>query len=134
MRNLFSEFKEFITRGNVIDIAIGMIIGAAFSKIVSSLVSDVFMPVLGLLAGSIDLASLKIVFINADAANGVEEVAMNIGLFLQSVVDFLLIALVLFMMVKVFNSFRRTKEKKKVEALVPDDIKLLAEIRDLLKK
>ena len=138
MKKVVGEFKSFIARGNVIDIAIGMIIGTAFSKIVSSLVNDVFMPVLGLVLGSMNLSALKIVFIAANEAAGVKEVAMNIGMFIGAVIDFLLIALVLFLLVKIINKFRDKKEKEKEkepEAPPPsEEVQLLTEIRDLLRK
>jgi large conductance mechanosensitive channel len=137
MKKVMGEFKEFIAKGNVIDLAVGVIIGGAFAKITASLVNDIFMPVLGLILGNINLAGLKIVF--REGTDKVKELAMNIGLFIQTVIDFLLIGLVLFLLVKLLNAFRRKKEKKeeaeeKKEPVISEEVKLLTEIRDLLKK
>jgi len=137
MKKVTKEFREFITRGNVIDLAIGVIIGGAFAKIISSLVNDLFMPVLGLILGNFNLSALKIVFKEANEAAGTKELAMYIGGFIQTVIDFLLIGLLLFFVVKLINAFRRKKEEKeeeKKEAAVSEEVKLLTEIRDLLKK
>jgi large conductance mechanosensitive channel len=135
MKKVAKEFKEFISRGNVMDLAIGVIIGAAFGKIVSSLVNDVIMPVIGLILGGINFKEWAIAL--GTNAKG-EVVNMNIGLFIQTVVDFLLVAIVIFLLVKLINSFRRKKEKEP-EATPPpaepsEEVKLLSEIRDLLKK
>ncbi len=135
MKKLAKEFKEVIARGNVIDLAIGVIIGGAFGKIVSSLVNDVVMPVVGLILGGINFSEWAIA-LGTDAKG--DAVTMNIGLFIQTVVDFLLVAVVIFLLVKLINSFRRKKENEEKAAPPPpepsDEAKLLAEIRDLLKK
>lgn len=139
------EFKEFAIKGNVMDMAVGVIIGGAFGKIVSSLVNDVIMPVVGLLIGGVDFKGLKYVFstgvkeIKNEAGEvivpEVAEVALNYGAFVQNVFDFFIIALCIFMMVKGINLLK--KEEKVVEEEVeksPTQEELLAEIRDLLKK
>jgi len=134
---MLKEFRDFAMRGNVLDMAIGVIIGGAFGKIVSSLVSDVLMPPLGLLLGKVDFSSL---FLNLSgtpqpslaAAKAAGTPTINYGVFLQTVLDFLIIAFVIFMIVKQFNRFR----KAEVPAPPPgptNEEKLLMEIRDLLK-
>ena len=124
LTNFTSEFKEFIMRGNVLDLAIGVIVGGAFSKIVSSLVNDILMPTIGLIIGGHDFSSLSIKIGNAK---------IMYGSFIQNIVDFLIIAFCIFMMVKIINKFTVKKEKKE-EVKKADDIILLEEIRDLLKK
>ncbi len=145
-KSIFAEFKEFISKGNVIDMAVGVIIGGAFTKIVNSLVSDLIMPALGLLTGDIDFADLKIVLAEAvmDGETVVkEELAIRYGVFLDALINFLLIAIAVFVMVKIINTARekaeKLKKKKEEEAPAappaPDpQIVLLTEIRDLLKK
>ncbi|PRJ58992.1 large-conductance mechanosensitive channel protein MscL [Haemophilus influenzae] len=131
--NFIKEFREFAMRGNVVDMAVGVIIGSAFGKIVSSLVSDIFMPVLGILTGGIDFKDMKFVLAQAQAqaqAQGdVPAVTLNYGLFIQNVIDFIIIAFAIFMMIKVINKVRKPEEKKPV----PKAETLLTEIRDLLK-
>ncbi|MDY6215888.1 large-conductance mechanosensitive channel protein MscL [Actinobacillus porcinus] len=126
--SFIKEFREFAVRGNVVDMAVGVIIGGAFGKIVSSLVGDIFMPVLGILTGGVDFKDLKIVL--AEAVGNTPAVTLNYGLFIQNVLDFIIIAFAIFMMVKGIN-----KIKKPVEKIAgPTQEQLLAEIRDLLKK
>jgi len=137
-KGIVAEFKEFITRGNVMDMAVGIIMGSAFTAIVKSLVDDVLMPVIGILFGGIDFTSLKVVLRAADEATGIEEAALKYGNFIQNIVSFLLIALVIFLMVKGMNKLRRKKEEP-APAPAPDpepseEVKLLTEIRDALKK
>ena len=137
-KGIVAEFKEFITRGNVMDMAVGIIMGGAFTAIISSLVNDVLMPVIGLLFGGIDFTSLKVVLRAADEAAGIEEAALKYGNFIQNIVSFLLIALVIFCLVTAMNKFRRKKEEP-APAPAPDpepseEVKLLTEIRDALKK
>ena len=136
--SLFGEFKEFISRGNVVDLAVGVIIGAAFGKIVTSLVSDVLMPPLGLLMGKVDFSSL---FINLSgspqpsltAAKAAGAPTVNYGVFLQTVFDFTIIAFVIFMLVKQINRFK--KEAPPAPPAGPtNEEKLLMEIRDALKE
>ena len=135
------EFKEFISRGNVVDMAVGVIVGGAFGKITSSLVNDVFMPLLGWVIGDIDLTALNITLSPAimEGETVVKEaVVIGIGSFLATIIDFLLIALVVFLFVKAVNTARSKLEKPAEEApaapLEPsNEEKLLTEIRDLLK-
>ena len=137
-KGIVTEFKEFITRGNVMDMAVGIIIGGAFTAIVTSLVNDLLMPVIGALFGGIDFSTLKYVIRAADEAAGIEEAAIKYGSFIQAIVNFLLIARVIFFLVKAMNKFRRKKEEP-APAPAPDpepseEVKLLTEIRDALKK
>lgn len=143
--SFIKEFKEFAIKGNVMDMAVGVIIGGAFGKIVSSLVNDVIMPIVGLFIGGVDFKGLKYVFsigvkeVKNEAGEvivpEVAEVTLNYGAFIQNVFDFFIIALCIFMMVKGINLLK--KEEKVVEEEVeksPTQEELLAEIRDLLKK
>ncbi|AQR60915.1 mechanosensitive ion channel protein MscL [Brevundimonas sp. LM2] len=132
---LVAEFKEFIARGNVIDLAVGVIIGAAFSKIVTSLVEQVVMPPIGLLLGGVDFSDLRWVLRGEDAATeAVEEVAIQYGAFLNTVIQFLIVAFVIFLMVKVINRLKRAEAAAPPapHAPTPTEV-LLAEIRDELK-
>jgi len=126
------EFKEFAMKGNVVDMAVGIIIGAAFGKIVSSLVSDVIMPPIGMLIGGVDFSDLKIVL--KAAAEGAPAVTVNYGRFLQTTFDFIIVAFAIFLVIKVMNSMKR-KEAQSPSAVpvLSNEEKLLAEIRDLLK-
>lgn len=117
------EFREFVLRGNVLDLAVGVIIGGAFSKIVSSLVNDVLMPLIGILIGGVDFKNLTLT---------IGDAKITYGNFIQNVIDFLIIAACIFVIVKVINKI--IKPLKKEEPKKPDDIVLLEEIRDLLKK
>ena len=127
--SFIKEFREFAMRGNVVDMAVGVIIGGAFGKIVSSLVADVFMPVLGILTGGVDFKDLKITL--ADAVGETPAVTLNYGVFIQNVFDFIIIAFAIFMMIKALNKLKKTEGK--VKELSTEE-KLLTEIRDLLKK
>lgn len=121
-----SEFKTFISRGNVVDMAVGVIIGGAFGKIVTSLVSDVLMPVIGVFLGGLDFSDLSI---------KVGDATIKYGSFIQTIVDFLIVAFCIFMIVKLFESFKKKKEEETEEApKKSDEALLLEEIRDLLKK
>ncbi|MEO8206916.1 MAG: large-conductance mechanosensitive channel protein MscL [Chthoniobacterales bacterium] len=120
------EFKEFISKGNVIDLAVGVIIGAAFGKIVSALVADIFMPILGIITGGIKLSDRKFVFNHWG-----QSLDLPYGSFLQAILDFFIIALALFFVVKFINRFRKKEEK--AAPSTPEDVILLREIRDLLK-
>ena len=138
---LLNEFKIFALRGNVIDMAVGVIIGGAFGKIVTSLVSDVVMPPIGLLIGGLNFSDLKWTMKDAvtDASGAVisPAVTLNWGNFIQVTVDFLIIAIVIFAAIKFINklSAKKTEEKPApAPAPKPDDVKLLEEIRDLLKE
>ncbi len=132
------EFKEFAMRGNVLDMAIGIVIGGAFGKIVSSFVADLITPPLGLLIGGVNFSDLKIVLKQA-VMQGEEvispEVAFSYGNFIQVVFDFLIIAFAIFMLLKAVNKFKKKKEEApEAPAAPPADVQLLTEIRDLLKK
>ena len=130
MKKIINEFKEFISKGNVLDLAVGVIIGGAFQKIVTSLVNDVFMPILGIVIGGLDFSNLTIKF---------KDATINYGLFIQNIIDFLIMAFCIFIIIKIFNNIRKKLEKKEE---VKEDIKpvksneeiLLEEIRDLLKE
>lgn len=119
-----SDFKDFISRGNVVDMAVGVIIGGAFGKIVTSLVNDIFMPLIGTILGGIDFSNLSI---------NVGEAKIMYGLFIQSVIDFLIIAFCIFMMIKIFEKFKHQEETKEAPSK-SDEVVLLEEIRDLMKK
>jgi len=123
-----SDFKAFISRGNVVDMAVGVIIGGAFGKIVTSLVNDVLMPLIGVLLGGLDFSNLSIKFKDATIAY---------GLFIQTIIDFLIIAACIFVMVKFFEKLKKKeeiKEEKVEEVKTSEEVELLREIRDLLKK
>ena len=130
----FQDFKHFIMRGNVIDLAVGVIIGAAFGKITASLVGDIIMPLLGLLIGGVDFTSLNIILTPATAES--EAVLLQLGNFILTVVDFVTIAFVIFLFIRLLEKLRRKEEQKKEEAppAPPKQELLLEEIRDLLKR
>lgn len=134
---MFSEFKAFILRGNVIDLAVGVVIGAAFGKVVTSLVNDVIMPPIGLATGGVDFSSLKWVIKPADNSNPahkIAEVAINYGAFINTIITFIIIALAIFLLVKAVNTLYRKQEATPATPPAPaPDVVLLAEIRDLLK-
>ena len=110
MKKFFLEFKEFAMRGNVLDMAVGVILGGAFGKITTSLVNDVFMPLIGMLIGGVDLGKLNIVL--KPATDTAEAVTLGIGTFLTTIIDFVLVAFVIFLMIKTINRFRRKKEEE----------------------
>lgn len=124
MKNLIIEFKEFIKRGNVIDLAVAVVIGGAFSSIVNSLVNDLIMPLIGVIIGGINFTGLTL---------SVGSATIRYGAFLQNVINFLIIAFAIFMLVKLINKFFKKKEEVK-EAVKTEEVVLLEEIRDLLKK
>lgn len=130
MKKVAGEFKTFLLRGNIMDLAVGIIIGGAFGKIVSSLVNDIIMPVIGKILGNVSFSELK--WVLTEEVGDVKEVALNYGAFIQSVVDFVIIGFVIFVMVKAINSFKKKEETK--PAAPPRQEVLLEEIRDLLKK
>lgn len=139
MKKFVSEFKEFISRGNVVDLAVGMIVGSAFTAIVSSLVNDVVMPVVGMLFHGIDFTTLR--YVITPATEDMAESAIRYGNFIQAVVNFLLVSLVVFTAVRAINRLRRKKEEEPAPAPEPapepepsEEILLLREIRDLMKK
>jgi len=129
----FKEFKEFAMRGNVIDMAVGIIIGAAFGKIVSSLVGDVIMPPLGLMIGGVDFSHLSVVLKDAEAGGGA--VTLRYGMFVQTVFDFLIVAFAIFLAIKGMNRLQKKKEEAPAAPPKPSNQEvLLGEIRDLLKR
>lgn len=143
---LVKEFKEFAMKGNVVDLAVGIIIGGAFGKIVSSVVADIIMPPIGLLMGGVNFTDLKLDLKDAipaqlDAAGNViaeavPAVSINYGNFIQVLVDFIIIAFAIFMMIKAMNAAKKKQEEAPAQAAPPaptEDQKLLSEIRDLLK-
>lgn len=142
---LAKEFKAFITRGNVLDMAVGLIVGSAFTAIVNSVVGDLLMPALGMLTGKIDFSEMKWVLVKpveevlaedgTVVTEAVAEVAIRYGAFIQNVISFLLVALSVFIIVKIFSKLQRKKaEEPKPEPKPDPQIVLLTEIRDLLKK
>ena len=123
---MIKEFKEFISRGSVIDLAVAVVIGGAFTKIVNSLVDDIIMPIIGVIIGGINFEHLMITVGTAE---------IKYGMFIQAIVNFLLIALVIFSIIKSINQFKKKEEEKPEEPEKPsEDIVLLTEIRDLLRK
>jgi large conductance mechanosensitive channel len=131
---MLREFREFIARGNVVDLAVGVIIGAAFGKIITSLVEQVVMPPVGLLLGKVDFAQLKIVLQPADPARKLAEVAVGYGAFFNTIIQFLIVAFVVFLMIKLLNAMRRQEAKAPTAPPAPSPTEtLLTEIRDLLK-
>lgn len=125
---MFAEFRKFIAKGNVIDLAVAVILGGAFTAIVTSLTNDIIMPLIGLILGGIDFTSLSI---------QVGEATVAYGLFIQAIINFLLIALVLFFMIRSINKMQERSRKEEAAAPPPppsDEVKLLTEIRDLLSK
>jgi large conductance mechanosensitive channel len=119
------EFREFAVKGNVVDLAVGVIIGTAFGKIVASLVADIIMPIIGIIIGGIHYEDLVL---------EVGDAKITYGKFLENLIDFVVIALVIFWMVKIINHFRRKQEAEPQAAPPPRDVQLLEEIRDLLKR
>jgi len=142
MKKLLSEFKEFAMRGNVIDMAVGVVIGGAFGKIVTSLVNDIIMPAVGVLTGGANFSEFKFVIQQAVVDGATQEVitpevALTWGVFVQTIVDFLIIAFCIFLVIKLMNNLSRKKKKEapaQPAPAAPTQEELLAEIRDLLKK
>ena len=131
--SMMSEFKSFAMRGNVIDMAVGIVIGGAFGKIVSSFVSDVLMPPIGIMMGGVDFGDLAVVL--QEASGEVAAVTLNYGSFIQTVVDFLIIAFAIFMVVKAMNNMKKKEEAAPAAPPKPSaEVELLTEIRDSLKK
>lgn len=122
---MWQEFKKFALKGNVIDLAVGVIIGASFGKIVSSLVDNILMPIVGLLLGGFDFTNLKFTYHNA---------TVKYGQFIQNVVDFFIVAFSIFLFVKLLQRFKRKEEVKEEVKTITNEEKLLSEIRDLLKE
>ncbi len=139
MKKFMKEFKEFAMRGNVIDMAVGVIIGGAFGKIVSSLVNDVIMPCITLMTGATNFTDLSLV-LKASEVEGEAGIVLNYGAFLQNIIDFLIIALVIFIMLKFITKLSQLRKEEEKEEVKPEEPKgptteeLLVEIRDLLKE
>ncbi len=129
--SMLKEFKQFAMRGNVVDMAVGIIIGGAFGKIVSSFVADVIMPPIGVLLGGVDFSSLSLTI--KQATETAPAVMLNYGKFINTIIDFIIIAFAIFMVIKAMNSLKK-KEEAAPPPAPPADIQLLTEIRDLLKK
>lgn len=132
--SFIKEFKEFAMRGSVVDLAVGMVIGAAFGKIVTSLVDDIIMPAVGYFTGGVDFSDMKIILEPADEANEIAEVAINYGVFINVIIQFIIIAFCIFLVIKLINQLKRKEEEAPEEPAVPsNEEQLLSEIRDLLK-
>ena len=131
---IIKEFKEFAMRGNVVDLAVGVIIGAAFGKIVTSLVNDVIMPPIGYLTGGIDFKNLKVLIKEGDPSKKIADVTINYGNFINTLIEFLIIAFCIFMIVKAINSLKKPEEVPVPDPGPTKEEVLLAEIRDLLAK
>jgi large conductance mechanosensitive channel len=130
---MLKEFKAFVLRGNVVDLAVAVVIGGAFGKIVTSLVNDLIMPIIGLILGGVSFTNLK--YVITPASEGVEEAAIRYGAFIQSMVDFVIIAFAIFLVVKLINRMRKKQEEAPAAPPEPPRQEvLLEEIRDLLKK
>jgi large conductance mechanosensitive channel len=131
--SMMSEFRAFAMRGNVVDMAVGIVIGAAFGKIVSSFVNDVLMPPIGLLLGGVDFSALAVTL--KEASGDVAAVTVNYGTFIQTVIDFVIIAFAIFMVVKSMNNLKKKEEAAPPPPPKPSaEVTLLTEIRDLMKK
>ena len=128
--SVLSEFKEFAMKGNVIDIAVGMVIGLAFGKVVSSFVNDVLMPPIGMMMGGVSFSDLK--YIIQEANGELAEIAVSYGLFLQTILDFVIIAFAIFLVVKAINKMKKEQEEEAPAGPSSED--LLVEIRDLLAR
>ena len=118
------EFKTFISKGNVVDLAVGVIIGSTFGKIVSSLVNDILMPIIGIIIGGIDFSNLTI---------QIKDATIKYGIFIQNIIDFLIVAFCIFIFIKLINKVSKKEEEKK-EKVVSEEAKILKEIRDILKE
>ncbi|MBK1812775.1 large-conductance mechanosensitive channel protein MscL [Clostridium sp. YIM B02505] len=130
---MFKEFKEFAVKGNVIDLAVGVVIGGAFGKIVTSLVNDIIMPIIGALTGGVDFKYLKFVIKGSNGSK--EALTVNYGNFIQNIIDFLIVSFSIFLFVRLINKFKKEKKAEvvKVEVKQSEEVLLLQEIRDLLK-
>ena len=130
--SMMSEFKDFAMRGNVVDMAVGIVIGGAFGKIVSSFVNDVLMPPIGMMMGGVDFSDLAVTL--QEAAGDAAAVTLNYGSFIQTVIDFVIIAFAIFMVIKAMNSMKQKEEDAPAEPPKPSaEVELLTEIRDSLK-
>ena len=138
MNKFLNEFKEFAVKGNIIDLAVGVVIGGAFSKIVTSLVNDIIMPIVGMATGGINFSEYKIVL--KESIGSIPAVTLNVGNFLQTSVDFLIVAFCIFIFVKAINKLKFTRKKEEAAtkeenvAQTPEEVLLLRDIKDLLQK
>lgn len=139
---MLKEFKEFAMRGNVVDMAVGLVVGASFGKIVTSLVNDVIMPPIGRLMGNMDFSQLhiklgqttKTIIVGGKPTQAVEDIMLKYGAFINTVIDFIIVAFCLFLVIKAVNTLKRTKEEAAAAPPEPPaEVRLLTEIRDLLK-
>lgn len=130
--SMMKEFKEFAAKGNMLDMAVGIVVGAAFGKIISSLVSDVLMPPIGLIIGGVDFKALKLIL--KQAVGETAAVTLNYGVFIQTIVDFLIVAFAIFLLIKGVNAMRKKQEEAPAAPTAPSNQEiLLGEIRDVLK-
>jgi large conductance mechanosensitive channel len=130
--SMIKEFRDFMIRGNVVDLAVAVVIGGAFGKIVTSLVSDIIMPPIGILLGGVDFSSLKFVLKPADAAAKVAEVSINYGVFFNTIIQFVIIGAAIFAVVKLINSVQKPKAVEDAPPAGPTSEELLVQIRDIL--
>jgi large conductance mechanosensitive channel len=130
--SMIKEFRDFMVRGNVVDLAVAVVIGGAFGKIVTSLVSDIIMPPIGILLGGVDFSALKLVLKPADAAAKVAEVSINYGVFFNTIVQFVIIGAAIFLVVKLINAVQKPKPVEEAPPAGPSSEELLVQIRDLL--
>jgi large conductance mechanosensitive channel len=128
-KGMFEEFKKFAIKGNVIDLAVGVVVGGSFGKIVTSFVNDIIMPPIGVLTGGVDFSKLAVTL--KGATENTTAVTMNYGMFLNTIIDFTIISASIFLVVKQLNRFKKKEDEKRVKT--PEDVLLLQEIRDLLK-
>ncbi|MGL4513531.1 MAG: large-conductance mechanosensitive channel protein MscL [Lacipirellulaceae bacterium] len=129
---MLKEFKEFAMRGNVVDLAVGVVIGTAFGKIVASLVEKIVMPIVGYLQGGVDFKDYVVTLPVPELAEGMKAPTLGVGMFLQTIIDFIIVAFAIFLAVKLMNSLK--KAEAAAPAAPPEDVMLLREIRDALKK
>lgn len=129
--SMLKEFREFAFKGNVIDLAVGVVIGSAFGKIVDSLVKDVLMPPIGILTGGVDFSNKVVVLKSATETS--EAITLNYGLFINALVSFLIVAFAIFMVIRALNRFKKQKEATSVQVTSSKEVELLTEIRDVLK-
>lgn len=130
---MMKDFKAFVLRGNVIDLAVAVIIGGAFGKIVTSMVNDIIMPIIGIILGNVNITGLKILI--EPAVGDTPEVAVYYGQFIQNIIDFLIIAFFIFLAIRILEKLKKKEEPAPAEEpATPEDVELLKEIRDLLKK
>lgn len=129
---MWKDFKKFAVKGNVLDLAVGVVVGGAFGKIVTSLVSDIIMPMVGLLTGSLQFTALK--YIIRHSPDGKTDLTLNYGTFIQNIVDFIIISFSIFLFITLINKLKTKQEEEEAKpAVTPEDVVLLKEIRDLLK-